>query len=177
MSVNPQPVEVQPYRPSLYLPGSLARFRQYPRVVQTPIPGAGYKVGRGVWGEQVLYLGGYGDLFKVGPTYPYGRYHTVPLRGLGQVTEVVPEQGENVVSKFFAVARRLWMGPTPRVEYGPNTATLRFDGVPPTNYSALTDYAKITAVGTFIGIPLMAFLGYRFGRRSALRANRRRRRS
>lgn len=91
MSVNPQPVEVQPYRPSLYLPGSLARFRQYPRVVQTPIPGAGYNVGKGVWGEQVLYLGGYGDLFNThGGMYPYGQYAQVPLRGLGQTAPVTP---------------------------------------------------------------------------------------
>lgn len=93
MHVNPHPAGVQPYRSSLYLPGSLARFRQYPRVVTTPIPGAGYKVGKGVWGEQVLYLGGYGDLFKVGRTYPYGQYASVPLRGLGQVAWVVPPDG------------------------------------------------------------------------------------
>lgn len=86
MHVNPSPASVQPYVPSLYLPGSLGRFRQYPRRVVTPIPGAGYNVGRGVWGEQVLYLGGYGDLFRRGRSYPYGKYAQVPLRGMGQVS-------------------------------------------------------------------------------------------
>jgi hypothetical protein len=86
MHVNPPRAHVRPYLPSLYLPGSLGRFRQYPRVTKTPIPGAGYNVGKGVWGEQVLYLGGYGDLFNThGGFYPYGQYAQVPLRGLGQV--------------------------------------------------------------------------------------------
>jgi len=85
MHVNPAPAHVRAYLPSLYLPGSLGRFRQYPRVTETPIPGAGYNARKGIWGEQVLYLGGYGDLFKTDGTYPYGKYHQVPLRGLGQV--------------------------------------------------------------------------------------------
>jgi hypothetical protein len=86
MHVNPRLAHVRPYLPSLYLPGSLGRFRQYPRVTTTPIPGAGYHAGKGVWGEQVLYLGGYGDLFNThGGMYPYGQYSRVPLRGLGQV--------------------------------------------------------------------------------------------
>jgi hypothetical protein len=85
MHVNPRPASVRPYLSSLYLPGSLGRYRQYPRVTVTPIPGAGYNARRGVWGEQVLYLGGYGDLFKTDGLYPYGQYHQVPLRGLGQV--------------------------------------------------------------------------------------------
>jgi len=84
MHVNPAQAHVRPYLPSLYLPGSLGRFRQYPRVTETPIPGAGYRAGKGVWGEQVLYLGGYGDLFKARGPYPYGQYAQVPLRGLGQ---------------------------------------------------------------------------------------------
>jgi hypothetical protein len=86
MHVNPHPASVRPYLPSLYLPGSRGRYRKYPKMTTTRIPGAGYRVGRGVWGEQVLYLGGYGDLFSPGNgTYPYGRYAAVPLRGLGQV--------------------------------------------------------------------------------------------
>ena len=85
MRVNPRPAHVRPYIPSLYLPGSLGRFRQYPRVTTTPIPGAGHNARKGVWGEQVLYLGGYGDLFKTDGPYPYGQYGRVPLRGLGQV--------------------------------------------------------------------------------------------
>ena len=85
MHVNPRPAHVRPYLPSLYLPGSLGRFRQYPRVTDTPIPGAGYDAKKLVWGEQVLYLGGYGDLFNNGGgLYPYGQYAQVPLRGLGQ---------------------------------------------------------------------------------------------
>lgn len=87
MHVNPPRAHVRPYLPSLYLPGSFGRFRQYPRVTDTPIPGAGHKAGKLVWGEQVLYLGGYGDLFnRHGGVYPYGQYAQVPLRGLGQVT-------------------------------------------------------------------------------------------
>ena len=31
----------------------------------------------------MLYLGGYGDLFKTDGAYPYGQYAKVPLRGLG----------------------------------------------------------------------------------------------
>jgi hypothetical protein len=91
MHVNPAPAHVRAYLPSLYLPGSFGRFRQYPRVTETPIPGAGHKAGKLVWGEQVLYLGGYGDLFKThGGVYPYGQYAQVPLRGLGQVAPLQP---------------------------------------------------------------------------------------
>jgi hypothetical protein len=91
MHVNPPPAHVRPYLPSLYLPGSFGRFRQYPRETVTPIPGAGYRVGNGVWGEQVLYLGGYGDLFNNhGGVYPYGSYAQVPLRGLGQTAAPSP---------------------------------------------------------------------------------------
>jgi hypothetical protein len=68
------------YTPSLYLPGSFGRYRQYPRVVRTPIPGAGVKGGRLVWGEQVLNLWG----------APVARYSTnrLPLLGLGQVSSI-----------------------------------------------------------------------------------------
>lgn len=78
MHVNPRPASVRPYPPSLYLPGSYGRFRQYPRVVETPIPGAGYQVGKLVWGEQELALDGSRR------PYPYGQYPSVPLRGVGQ---------------------------------------------------------------------------------------------
>jgi hypothetical protein len=81
MHVNPRPASVRPYPPSLYLPGSYGRFRQYPRVVETPIPGAGYHVGEMVWGEQML------DLDGSRRPYPYGQYAAVPLRGLGQDDE------------------------------------------------------------------------------------------
>jgi hypothetical protein len=88
MHVNPTPAHVRPYLPSLYLPGGRGRYRRYPKHVEAIIPGTGYKTGRGVWGEQVLYLGGYGDNFKThGGLYPYGHYSQVPLRGLGQVDQ------------------------------------------------------------------------------------------
>lgn len=90
MHVNPRPAHVRAYLPSIYLPGSLGRFRQYPRVTETPIPGAGHRAGKLVWGEQVLYLGGYGDINTHGGAYPYGRYGHVPLRGLGQSTPPQP---------------------------------------------------------------------------------------
>jgi len=82
--VNPPPASVQPYRPSLYLPGSYGRYRQYPRQVIAKIPGTGYRAGRGVWGEQVLYLGGYGEQVRASQTYPYGQHAQAPLRGLGE---------------------------------------------------------------------------------------------
>lgn len=64
------------YTPSLYLPGSMGRYRQYPRVVKTSIPGAGVKAGKMVWGEQVLNLWG-------APRVPFSTAR-VPLLGLGQ---------------------------------------------------------------------------------------------
>jgi hypothetical protein len=64
------------YTPSIYLPGSFGRYRQYPRVVRTSIPGAGVKAGKMIWGEQVMNLWG----------APVARYsnNRVPLLGLGQ---------------------------------------------------------------------------------------------
>jgi hypothetical protein len=69
--------QMQPYTPSLYEPDGYGRYRQYPRNVETPIPGAGYDVGEMVWAEQELNLDGGGD-----PQH-YGDYAQVPLRGLG----------------------------------------------------------------------------------------------
>lgn len=66
---------MRPYTPSLYRPNGLARYRQYPRQVTTPIPGAGYDVGEMVWAEQPLNLDG-----SLRPQ-PYGDYAKVPLRG------------------------------------------------------------------------------------------------
>lgn len=71
---------MRPYVPSLYQPDAYGRFRQYPRNVTTPIPGAGYDVGELVWAEQELNLDGSGR------PQPYGSYARVPLRGLGQTT-------------------------------------------------------------------------------------------
>lgn len=69
--------QMTPYTPSLYQPDSAGRFRLYPRVTETPIPGAGYKVGELVWAEQELNLDG--------SSHPqdYGSYERVPLRGVG----------------------------------------------------------------------------------------------
>lgn len=69
--------QMQPYVPSLYEPDGYGRYRQYPRNVKTPIPGAGYDVGEMVWAEQEL------DLDGSGPSQHYGDYAQVPLRGLG----------------------------------------------------------------------------------------------
>lgn len=70
------------YTPSLYLPGSIGRFRQYPRVVRTPIPGAGVRGGRLVWGEQVLNLWG-------APRVAFSASR-LPLLGLGQISLSAP---------------------------------------------------------------------------------------
>lgn len=72
--------QMQPYTPSLYEPGGYGRYRQYPRNVETPIPGAGYRVGKMEWAEQELNLDG------GGPPQHYGDYITVPLRGVGDVS-------------------------------------------------------------------------------------------
>jgi hypothetical protein len=69
--------QMTPYTPNIYARGGFGRFRQYPRVVQTPIPGAGYKVGKMMWAEQELNLNGSAK------SQPYGSYYRVPLRGLG----------------------------------------------------------------------------------------------
>jgi len=66
---------MRPYTPSLYRTNGYARYRQYPRQVDTPIPGAGYHVGKMVWAEQPLNLDG-----SLKPQ-PYGDYAKVPLRG------------------------------------------------------------------------------------------------
>jgi hypothetical protein len=68
--------QLPPYSPTEYLPGSYGRYRQYPRVVDTPIPGAGYDVGRMAWAEQEL------NLNNARPQ-DYGNYAVVPLRGIG----------------------------------------------------------------------------------------------
>lgn len=70
------------YTPSLYLPGSFGRYRQYPRVVRTSIPGAGVEAGKMVWGEQVMNLWG-------APVAKYSNAR-VPLLGIGQVPSSAP---------------------------------------------------------------------------------------
>lgn len=83
------------YTPSLYLPGSLARYRQYPRIVRAQIPGTGYRVGKLVWGEQELNLRG------SGVPQSYGSYRAVPLRGLGQT----PQQALTIADVAARIAR------------------------------------------------------------------------
>jgi hypothetical protein len=72
--------QMQPYTPTLYQPDSRGRYRAYPHVTETPIPGAGYHVGNMFWGEQELNLRG-----SSVPQH-HGNYSTVPLRGLGAET-------------------------------------------------------------------------------------------
>lgn len=69
--------QMAPYTPSLYRPGSAARYRRYPRRVVAKIPGTGYSVGKMLWAEQELNLDGSSR------SQPYGQYAAVPLRGLG----------------------------------------------------------------------------------------------
>lgn len=80
------------YSPVLYKPDGYARFRQYPRQVETPIPGAGYDVEGFAWAEQELNLGGGSSPSQ----YGYGgEYGVVPLRGLGAEPKVLsPEQSK-----------------------------------------------------------------------------------
>jgi hypothetical protein len=68
------------YTPSIYQPRGLARFRSYPPYARTPIPGAGYKAKRLVWGEQALNLDGVGARPR---RVQYGNYAAAPLLGLG----------------------------------------------------------------------------------------------
>lgn len=76
--------QMTPYTPSLYQPDSYGRYRKYPHFTDTPIPGAGYRVGQLFWGEQELNLDG-----SKRPQ-PYGNYSLVPLRGLGQTLNLAP---------------------------------------------------------------------------------------
>jgi hypothetical protein len=50
----------KPYQPQIYSYQSQSRFRQYPRQVVTPIPGAGYDVAHLDWSDQPIQLGGMG---------------------------------------------------------------------------------------------------------------------
>lgn len=79
------------YRPVLYDTDGYGRFRQYPRQVETPIPGAGYDVEGFAWAEQELDLNGGSSPSQ----YGYGgQYGVVPLRGLGQPQTLTPEQSK-----------------------------------------------------------------------------------
>jgi hypothetical protein len=95
--------QMQPYTPSLYRPGSFARYRQYPRNVVAPIPGVGYDVGNLQWAEQELNLDG-----SASPQ-PYGSYASVPLRGLGSLGVEAPSlfSGMETATERLAFYERL----------------------------------------------------------------------
>lgn len=80
------------YTPSLYLPGSFGRYRQYPRVVRTQIPGAGVMGGRMIWGSQRMNLDG-------AAVAPFSTA-LLPLLGLGQIT-TLPSQQQVAPSRSF----------------------------------------------------------------------------
>jgi len=186
---------VQPYTPSLYMLSApmLGRYRSYPHNVVTPIPGAGFKPATLVWGEQVLNLDGTAGMRR---PYPYGQYGTgVPLRGLGQAAAPPPSAGLAPVRpsplpsldlprRFMGIAEYLWKFPQPEVQYLPRvgfetggTTSVTYTDRAPINWDALVEYAKITAVGTFVGVPVGLALGYFLGRGSRkVAANKRRRR-
>ncbi len=69
--------KISPYTPSIYLPQSWGRYRQYPHTVRTPIPGANVMAGPMIWGDQRLNIDG-GGVFRSSSV------SRVPLLGLGQ---------------------------------------------------------------------------------------------
>lgn len=95
------------YTPSIYLPGSIGRFRQYPRVVRTPIPGANVSHGELIWGRQNMNLDN---------TSPKVRYSVarLPLLGvggnyLGQTLDYTGlESPSTFVQDALASARANW---------------------------------------------------------------------
>lgn len=95
---------MQPYTSSMYEPNGYGRYRQYPRRVVTPIPGAGYDVGEMVWAEQELNLDG-------GEGQNYGNYSTVPLRGLGL--------GEELAARTISMSIPSVLSPSPGPGSGP----------------------------------------------------------
>jgi hypothetical protein len=77
---------MSPYTPRIYGPGGRGRFRSYPHVTRTSIPGAGFRVRKLVWGEQPLNLGG----ARAGvPLTRYGDYAEAPLLGLGVAASTI----------------------------------------------------------------------------------------
>lgn len=103
------------YRPVLYEPDGYARFRQYPRQVETPIPGAGYDVKGFAWAEQELDLNGGSSPSQ----YGYGgNYGVVPLRGLGQEL-LTPEQSKAMYTLTPEEAKEVTDEPSADEEGGP----------------------------------------------------------
>jgi len=78
------------------------------------------------------------------------------------------------VRRFIGVAEYIWSAPQPDVRYIglpttnptqggtalPGTMSATWTDRPPLNYTALVDYAKVTAIGTFVGVPVALLLGY-----------------
>lgn len=168
----------------LNLDGSAAMRRPYP-------------YGRYTAGVPLLGLGGYlGQVPAPSasgtcpPGYTYQPATTgdpgLPARCAPQasLSQPFPAASDNVFTRFAGIAKRIWMMPSPQVAYGPSTTTLTFSGTGdaarPTNYDALVEYAKITAVGTFAGIPIAFLLGHFMAPRmvrNRVRRNSRRRRA
>jgi len=96
-----------PYSPALYLPGSIGRFRQYPRQVRARIPGTGYRVRQFVWAPQELNLDG-GGKFADGAG---GRYGRVPLLGIGGNYRGVGDLTPADVASVASVTARLITNP------------------------------------------------------------------
>lgn len=92
--------QMAPYTPSLYQPDAYGRYRQYPRVVDTPIPGAGYHVGKMLWAEQELNLDGSSK------PQNYGSYREVPLRGLGNAGMFARHLFDGGLGQFLTAEQR-----------------------------------------------------------------------
>lgn len=159
------------YTPSLYLPGSAGRYRQYPRVVRTSIPGAGVTAGKMVWGEQVMNLWG-------APALPFNS-NRVPLLGFGSTASDIaagtsliaglianPDatlrtQGPRIVSALDAYI----VGPVVQAAVERSTPYLvRYFGPP------LVTMYVMTALSTWFSYEVLTAY-----RRGALKANRGRR--
>ena len=112
----------------------------------------------------------------------------VPPLATAQGTLPAPLPSLDLPRRFMGIAEYLWKFPRPEVQYLPRagaasgdpggTTSVTYTDRSPINWDALVEYAKITAVGTFVGIPVGLALGYLAGRggRSKVAANGRRRR-
>lgn len=163
--------QMRPYTPSLYQPDSFGRYRHYPRNVRTPIPGAGYQVGKMLWAEQELNLNGSSR------PQPYGSYAAVPLRGLGQLGQQgvdpatiqrIMEQGFNVSFGPGAPAGATTAPPAPVVATASPRQSIWYSG----------GYPSPLLVGV-VGLGLVGVAGgaWYLMSKKRVRANRRRRRS
>jgi hypothetical protein len=164
---------MRPYTPALYLPGSIGRYRSYPRNARAVIPGTGYHVGKMRWAEQELNLG-------PGGRPPTGRYPEVPLRGIGSYSHLgqnaaasrCPTQSTMTGIRKFISTWGAWSDPScPGYLYvsDPTAGSLSADdALLSLKYQVVGFGALALAAG--LGIGAMAF------RRRPVSANRRRRR-